>query len=297
MKLYGILRTIAAEVFAWSTSHFFTNKTANLSPEMIVNVGKDKMMRVAILDHDAVARAAMRDLLGRQPDVEIVAECADGDTAISTIRQLTPQIVFLDVNLPGPNGFQVLDAVHSYCTPAVIFVTANDQHAIKAFEAGAVDYIIKPATEGRLTSALNRARLRALAEPAALVQQIKELVNGNGYRKPAQQRLSLKSGGRILLIDANQICWIESAGNYLRFNLQGESHLVRDTLSAFETKLDPDQFVRIHRSTIVNRHHVKELVPADSGEYTVITDNGKKLTLSRSYRDRFERLTANHNGH
>lgn len=257
------------------------------------------MLSVAILDHDAVARAAMRDLLARQPDVHIVAECADGDAAISSIRRLTPQLVFLDVNIPGPNGFEVLDAVHSYCTPAVIFVTGNDRHAIKAFEAGALDYIIKPFTESRLVSALNRARQRAMAEPANLVQQIKELVNGNGHRKPAVQRMPLKSGGRILLVDVNQIRWIESAGNYLRFNLQDESHLVRDTLSAFETRLDPEQFVRIHRSTIVNRHYVKELIPSDSGEYTVVTDNGKKLTLSRSYRDRFERLTANgnSNGH
>jgi|SRR5579862_5300038 len=254
------------------------------------------MLRVAIVDQDATARAALKHLLTGQADVEITAECADGDSAISAIRYLTPHIVFLDVNIPGPNGFQVLDAVHSHCTPAVIFVTANDQHAIKAFEAGALDYIIKPVTEQRLGNALDRARKRALAEPAMLVQRIKELVNGNGHKKPSVQRMPLKSGGRILLVDVSQIRWIESAGNYLRFHLQGESHLVRDTLSAFETRLDPEQFVRIHRSTIVNRHYVKELIPSDSGEYTVITDNGKQLTLSRSYRDRFELLTAHSNG-
>ena len=255
------------------------------------------MLTVAILDHDSEARAAMKDLLARQPDIQIVAECADGDEAIATIRQLTPQIVFLDVNIPGPNGFEVLDAVHSHCTPAVIFVTANDQHAIQAFDAGALDYIIKPFKEERLELALQRARLRAMAEPATLVQQIKELMNGNGQRRPAAQRMPLKSRGRILLVDVNQIRWIESAGNYLRFNLQEESHLVRDTLTSFETRLDPEQFVRIHRSTIVNRLHVKELIPSESGEYTVITDNGKKLTLSRSYRDRFERLTAHSDAH
>jgi len=250
------------------------------------------MLRVAILDQDAVARTAMKDLLARQRDIEVIAECADGDAAISAIRQFNPHIVLLDVNIPGPNGFEVLDAVHSYCTPAVIFVTANDQHAIRAFEAGALDYIIKPVTEARLGSALDRARKRALAEPATLVQQIRELVNRNGHKTPSVQRMPLKSGGRIVLVDVNQIRWIESAGNYLRFHLQDESHLVRETLTAFEARLDPDQFVRIHRSTIVNRQHVKELIPSDSGEYTVITDNGKKLTLSRSYRDRFDRLTA-----
>lgn len=255
------------------------------------------MLTVAILDHDSEARAAMRDLLARQPDIQVIAECADGDTAIASIRQLTPQIVFLDVNIPGPNGFEVLDAVHSHCTPTVIFVTANDQHAIQAFDAGALDYIIKPFKEERLERALKRARLRTMAEPATLVQQIKELMNGNGHRRSAVQRIPLKSRGRILLVDVNQIRWIESAGNYLRFNLQEESHLVRDTLTSFETRLDPDQFVRIHRSTIVNRHHVRELIPSESGEYTVITDNGKKLTLSRSYRDRFERLTAHSEAH
>lgn len=255
------------------------------------------MLRVAILDFDAEARAALKDLLACHADIQIVAECADGDGAISAIRQLMPDIVFLDVNIPGPNGFQVLDAVHSYCTPAVIFVTDNDRHAIQAFEAGALDYIIKPIREPRLQSALERARKRALAEPATLVQQIKELVSGNGHKNPLPDRMPLKSGGRIVLVEVNQICWIESAGNYLRFHLQAESHLVRDTLTAFEAKLDPEQFVRIHRSTIVNRQHVRELIPTDSGEYTVITDNGKKLTLSRSYRDRFERLTAHGNVH
>src|SRR5215469_12288921 len=170
------------------------------------------MLSVAILDQDAEARAAMRDLLARQPDIQIVAECADGDTAIATIRQVMPQIVFLDVNIPGPNGFEVLDAVHSQCTPAVIFVTANDQHAIQAFDAGALDYIIKPFKEERLERALQRARQRAMAEPATLVQQIKELMTGNGHRRPVVQRMPLKSRGRILLVDVNQIRWIESAG-------------------------------------------------------------------------------------
>src|SRR5215472_7349141 len=159
------------------------------------------MLKVVTVDHEPLAQAAMRQLLARHSDIEIVAECADGHSAVAAIRHHNPDIAFLEVDIPGPNGFQVLDAVHSYCTPAVIFVTANDQHAIKAFEAGALDYIIKPVTEARLSSALDRARKRAMAEPATLVQQIRELVNGNGHKAPSVQRMPLKSGGRIVLVD------------------------------------------------------------------------------------------------
>jgi len=250
------------------------------------------MPRVVIVDHEPIAQAAIRELLARHRDVEIVAECADGHSAIAAIRQHKPDIAFIEVDIPGPNGFEVLDAVHSHCTPAVIFVTANDRHAIKAFEAGALDYIVKPAAQARFERALDRARQLALAEPASVVQQIKALVNG----KSAGHRLPLKSDGRILLVDTNEIRWVESSGNYLRIYLNGESHLVRDTLSAFENRLDAAQFVRIHRSTIVNRHRVKELRPLPTGEYTVITDDGKELTLSRTYRARFDRLTAGENG-
>lgn len=254
------------------------------------------MLKVVTVDHEPLAQAAIRRLLARHSDIEIAAECADGDSAIAAIRQHHPDIALLEVDIPGPNGFQVLDAVHSHCTPAVIFVTANDQHAIKAFEAGALDYIIKPVSEGRFESALKRARRLALAEPDSVVQQIKALVNENGRKGPAVQRMAVKSQGRILFLDAHEIRSIEGAGNYLKIHLKGETHLVRETLTTFHTKLDGGQFIRIHRSAIVNWQHIKELRPLSTGECAVITDDGRELTLSRSYRGQLDYLTAVGNG-
>lgn len=255
----------------------------------------DQMLKVAIVDHQAHARESIRALLRGHEDIEVVAECADGNSAISAIDRFAPQLVFLEVDIPGPNGFEVLDAVHPRHHPAVVFVTANDRHAVQAFEAGALDYIIKPFSGARFQKALDRARVRAIAEPATVVQQIKELVNG---KKSSAGRMALKSEGRIVLVEMDGIRWIESDGNYLRVHIQDGSHLlIRSTLRAFEAKLEPHQFVRIHRSLIVNREYVRELKPWYTGDYSVLMDDGKELTLSRNYRDRVEQLTMSSNGH
>lgn len=255
----------------------------------------DETVRVVIVDHQPHARESIRELLRVHSDIEVVAECAEGESAILAIRRYAPHLVFLEVNIPGPNGFQVLDAVHPQHHPAVIFVTANDQHAVQAFEAGALDYIVKPCSQDRFQKAMDRVRVRALAEPAKVVQQIKELVNA---KRPAGDRMALKSQGRIVLVETDDIRWIEGAGNYLRIHIQGGNNLlVRSTLRAFEAKLDLSQFVRIHRSWIVNREYVRELKPWYTGEYSVLMDDGKELTLSRTYRDRVQRLTMSRNGH
>jgi two-component system, LytTR family, response regulator len=249
-----------------------------------------EMLRVVIVDHEESAREAIKQLLKPNVDIEVAAECADGANAVSAILHHEPHIVFLEVDIPAPNGFEVLNAVHPQHHPVVIFVTANDQYAVQAFEAGALDYIVKPFNEFRFQKALDRARERAEAEPANVVQEIKALVNGT---KSSVHRLALKSQGRIVLVEVGEIRWIEAAGNYLRVHVQAEGALlVRSTLRDFEARLDVHQFVRIHRSLIVNREYVKELKPWYSGEYSVVLDDGKELTLSRSYRSRVTRLTT-----
>ncbi|HXW15765.1 MAG TPA: LytTR family DNA-binding domain-containing protein [Terriglobia bacterium] len=248
------------------------------------------MLRVVIVDHEECAREAVKHLLRPHADIEVAAECADGESAVSSILHHAPHIVFLEVDIPAPNGFEVLNAVHPQHHPVVIFVTANDQYAVQAFEAGALDFIVKPFNEFRFQKALDRARERAEAEPANVVQEIKALVNGT---KSSVHRLALKSQGRIVLVELGEIRWIEAAGNYLRVHVQAEGTLlVRSTLRDFEARLDIHQFVRIHRSLIVNREYVKELKPWYSGEYSVVMDDGKELTLSRSYRSRVTRLTT-----
>lgn len=248
------------------------------------------MLKVVIVDHESSARESIKELLAPHADIQVMAECADGESAISAIHRYAPHIVFLEVDIPGPNGFEVLDAVHPQHHPVVIFVTANDQYAVQAFEAGALDYLVKPFNEFRFQKALDRAQKRAVSEPAIVVQEIKALVNG---AKPSPQRMALKSAGRIVLVELDEIRWIEAAGNYLRVHIDGEGPLVvRSTLREFEARLDLHQFVRIHRSSIVNREYVRELKPWYSGEYSVVMDDGKELTLSRSYRSRVEQLTT-----
>lgn len=266
----------------------FRCELASISQEALI--GEAKMLKVVIVDHESSARESMKELLKPQVDVQVLAECDDGESAITAIQRYAPHILFLEVDIPGPNGFEVLNAVHPYQHPSVIFVTANDQYAVQAFEAGALDYLVKPFNEFRFQKALDRARKRAIAEPANVVQEIKALVNGT---KPSVHRMALKSAGRIVLVEPDEIRWIEAAGNYLRVHIQGEGPLVvRSTLRDFEARLDIHQFVRIHRSSIVNRGYVKELKPWYSGEYSVVMDDGQELTLSRSYRSRIEQLTA-----
>jgi two-component system LytT family response regulator len=251
---------------------------------------EENMLRAVIVDHEGSARESIKELLRPVADIQVVAECADGESAISAILRHAPHILFLEVDIPAPNGFEVLDAVHPQHHPAVIFVTANDQYAVQAFETGALDYIVKPFNEFRFRKALDRVRKRAISEPASVMQEIKALVNGT---KSSAKRMALKSDGRIVLVELDEIRWVEAAGNYLRVHILDQGALVvRSTLRDFAARLDVHKFVRIHRSLIVNREYVKELKPWYSGEYSVVMDDGKELTLSRSYRSRVEQLTA-----
>lgn len=258
-------------------------------------------IRTLLVDDEVLARRRLRRLLGEEPDVEIIGEAPDGREAIAAIQSGHPDLVFLDVQMPVLDGFGVLAALEPDAMPAVIFVTAFDQYAVRAFEVHAVDYLLKPFDGDRLRSAVNRARVQLREEGSATQRRLLDLLASMsaGERGEATERatraagrpldrMMIKSGGRVYFVKASEIDFIEAAGNYVRLHVGTESHLLRETMNAVEAKLDADQFLRIHRSTIVNLDRIREMQPWFSGEYVVIMKDGRQLKLSRGYRDRLE---------
>jgi len=246
-------------------------------------------VRVLVADDEPLARERLRMLLAPEDWVEVVAECPTGIEAIDAIGRLEPDLVFLDVQMPGANGFDVIEAIGPARMPLVVFVTAFDHYALRAFDVHALDYLLKPFDRQRFHEALVRAR-QHLERPANgdLERRLLELVQD---LKPNAQRLErfvIKSGGRVFFVRANEIDWIEAAGNYVKLHVGTETHLFRDTMNSIESQLDSDVFFRIHRSHIINIERVKELQPWFNGEYVVFLKNGTRLTLSRSYRDKLQ---------
>jgi len=247
--------------------------------------------RTLIVDDEALARERLRQLLAEQPEIELVGECADGREAVAAIQKQSPDLIFLDIQMPELNGFEVLEAISTEPMPVIVFVTAHDKFALRAFEVHAVDYLLKPFDRERFGSALRRAlqQVKHREDPARAEAQAAVLTEVQTPAKPID-RLAVKSGGRIRILRTADIVWIESAHNYVEIHEDKQSHLLRDTISAIEQKLPPDKFVRISRSTIVNIEKIKELEPLFYGEYTVTLHNGKRLTLSRRYRSKLPQL-------
>ncbi len=244
--------------------------------------------KTLIVDDEPLARERIRTLAARDPEIQIVGECAGGRAAIAAVEKYAPELMFLDVQMPEVDGFAVLEAIGPEKAPEVIFVTAHDQYALKAFEIHALDYLLKPFDRARFESALARAK-RQLAAGAS--SRVADLI-----RSTRPRRFVLKSAGRITFLKVEEIDWIEAEGNYVRLHCGAQSHLMRETMSGMEARLDPDQFLRIHRSQIVNIDAIKELKPLFRGEYTVSLHSGRELTLTRSYRDRLEQLVTGKSG-
>jgi len=246
-------------------------------------------VRVLVADDEPLARDRLKTLIAREDWLDLVAECRDGAETIASIARLQPDLVFLDVQMPGATGFEVIDAIGPSKMPLVVFVTAFDQYALRAFEVHALDYLLKPFDRERFEQALTRAR-----------QQLDRRGNGDLERrllelvqdlKPAAHRLErfvIKSGGRVFFVRADEIDWIEAAGNYVKLHVGEETHLFRETMNALEAQLDADTFFRIHRSHIVNIERIKELQPWFNGEYVVFLKSGTRLTLSRGYREKLQ---------
>jgi len=248
-------------------------------------------IQVLIVDDEPLARERIRKLLQKEADLEIIGECADGSEAVAAIRKQRPDLVFLDVQMPELDGFGVLEQLEPGPIPVVVFVTAHDRFALRAFEVHALDYLLKPFDAERFRNALERARDRVQGrQTGELSHRISELLADLRTGAKKQDRLAVKTGGKILFLRMAEIEWIEAADNYVNLHLGSEAHLHRETMAALEEKLPADKFMRISRSTIVNIERIKELQPLFHGEHAVILRNGTRLTLSRSHRGELNRL-------
>jgi two-component system LytT family response regulator len=247
------------------------------------------LIRVLIVDDEPLAREMLREMLAADPDVEIVGERSNGREAVEAIRMHSPDLLFLDVQMPEVGGFEVLEALGTSPIPHVIFVTAYDQYAVRAFEVHALDYLMKPYDRERFDISWQRAKTQIAREKDGgrdqrILALLEELKAGSRYL----ERLVIKSGGRIYFLETNEIDWIEAEGNYVSVHCGKKSHLLRETISSLESQLDPRQFLRIHRSSIVRIDRIKELQPWFHGEYHVILQNGTQLMLSRNYREKLQ---------
>lgn len=251
---------------------------------------KDRI-RAVIVDDEPLAREGVRLHLESHPDIEVVAEAGSGEEAVSLIDSLRPDLLFLDVQMPGLDGFAVLDAIGPVQMPVTVFATAYDQFALRAFDAHAVDYLLKPYDEDRFARAVDRARMQVAARRnVRMDDRLGSLLEELRNRSRFIERVVVRSGGRILILRVEDVEYVEAASNYVRIHSGGKEYLLRETMTALEAKLDPSDFVRIHRSTIVRIDRIRELEPLFQGDYVVILENGTRLTSSRGYRDRLQGL-------
>jgi two-component system LytT family response regulator len=243
-------------------------------------------IRTLIADDEPLARARLRQLLENEPDIEIIGECADGREAVAAFEKTRPELVFLDVQMPELDGFGVLEAIGHEHAPVIVFVTAHDRFALRAFEVHAVDYLLKPFDRERFQKALRRAVVLVGNRDSSAIRQRQAALLAEWQ----SSQLAVKSGGHVTWVKLDEIDWIGSADNYAELHVGAKSHLLRETLAALEARLAPQQFIRISRSAIVNRTRIKELHRQFYGGYELILHNGARLTLSRRHRDKLKDL-------
>jgi len=262
-------------------------------------------IRTLIVDDEPLARRGLELRLRRHADIEIVGEAGNGREAFHAISALRPQLMFLDVQMPGIDGFGLLRALPATQIPLTVFVTAYDQYALAAFAASALDYLLKPVDDARLDESIERARARLTARktedhyerllkliatlPAGAKSQLDAVLADEPVH--ADDKLTIKDGHRLLRIDVESIRWIDAAGDYMCIHAGEDTHVLRGTMQQLERRLDPRRFARVHRSSIVNLTRVKEMRPHLNGEYFLVLDSGHELKLSRSYRDKVRLLT------
>ena len=248
-------------------------------------------MRAVIADDEGLALKKLRILLDAEGGVNIAAECHDGNETLKAVQTHKPDLLFLDIQMPELDGFDVLKQIPAEQMPIVIFTTAYDHYAIRAFEAHALDYLLKPFNQERLHRALERARGELLKSHEESVRaRILDLLNATKPDSKQLRRLVIRTAGRVIFLDMNEIDWIEAAANYVRVHTGKESYLLREGIGHMSAKLDPDRFVRIHRSFIVNINRIRELQPCDNGEYIAVLKSGKELSCSRGCRSELQRL-------
>ena len=242
-------------------------------------MARNSEIRVVVADDEPLARRGVRQLLAPHRDVTVVGEARDGRETLRALDELSPDLLFLDVQMPEMDGFGVIRAIPKSKMPLVVFVTAFDRHALEAFDVNAVDYLLKPVEAPRLMEAIERARTRL---------EVGDSERQSETTAPAE-RFLLRQDGNLHAVAAREILWVEAQGNYARINLANRSYMIRDTMASLERRLDGGRFARIHRSAIVNLDAVRELQPWFGGDYIVILTNGAKVRASRTYRSRLDR--------
>ena len=248
-------------------------------------------IRTIIVDDEKLAREKIRRFLRDEDDVEIINECFCGTNAVKLINEHKPDLVFLDIQMPELDGFEVLQNIEPDKMPSIIFVTAYDKYAIQAFEVHALDYLLKPFDKERLQMALERARKHLeQGQKEKIDERLISLLTDLKTEKDYPDRLILKTAGRIYFVKTTDIDWIEAAGNYVKLHIGDTSHMLRETMTRIEEKLPSNKFLRIHRSRFVNVDRIKELNPLFSGDYLVTLQDGTEFTLSRNYHNRLKRL-------
>lgn len=254
------------------------------------------IIKTLIVDDEPLARERVKRFLRDEHDIEIIGECSNGKEAIVSIKEKKPDLVFLDIQMPEKNGFDVIRSLGTKNLPTVVFVTAYDQYALQAFDVHAQDYLLKPFTRERIHRAVGRAREQIeRRRGGGMDERLLALLSDLKHEKKYLERLVVKTTGRVFFLKSDEIDWIEAAGNYVKLHSGRESHMIRETMNGIEAKLDPDKFLRIHRSTVVHIDRIKELHPMFSGDYAVILRDGTELALSRNYRERFLELFENQN--
>ncbi len=250
----------------------------------------DLVLSAIIVDDESLARAMLRTMLAEHNDISIVAECATGQTAVKAIATHAPDLVFLDIQMPELDGFGVLRKLGRSRIPHIVFVTAFDQYALQAFEFHALDYLLKPFDKERFERTLEHARRQILNHRRTDVdERILALLAGRDRPAEYLDRIFVKSDGRVFFVKAAEITWLEAQGNYVYLHTAKDKHLLRETLTALEKRLDPRKFRRIQRSALVNLDFIRELQPWSRGDYRVILKDGSELKLNHRYRDGFQK--------
>jgi len=249
-------------------------------------------IRALIVDDEPWARTRLASLLRDESDFAIVQSAASAAEAIDAIQVLKPDVVFLDVQMPEQDGFAVIEAVGIDAMPLVVFATAYEQHAVRAFDAQALDYLLKPFDEERFSRALARVRLE-LQDVQGARASLQQLVQARQGDRRYLQRLAVNSAGRVLFVKVDEIDWLEADGNYVTLHVGSKCHLLRESIGALVEKLDPQQFVRLHRCAIVNVERIRELSPWCRGEQAIVLHDGTQLTIGRTFRERLMAVLAN----
>jgi two-component system LytT family response regulator len=248
-------------------------------------------LRVIIADDEPLARERLRCFLAEEPEVEIIAECADGDQTVHAVEKMLPDLLFLDVQMPRLNGFEVLEALSPEALPEIIFATAHDEHAIRAFEVNALDYLLKPCTEERFRKAMQRARAQCQKRDGAAAQtNVGALLAHLRAQAPGAGRILVKSPERIVFLKPEEIDHVEAAGNYVVLHAGKERHILRETMAAMEARLAASGFMRVSRSIILNLSRVREVQPSVAGHFSVLLRNGSRLDMTCSLRELQEKM-------